>query len=318
AAVSYRAHAQRCYPSDAEAARIRARSKKLALRRDAATGLQHLRSEEREQLSVLRNGVSLVPVGSEHRADEIAAELHAAMPWLGAATEEVWHALRRSAQADDPGARIPPLLLAGPPGIGKSIWARRLGDLIGVPSIAIDASGETAGFAVAGSQRGWASSQPGRTVETIRRTLVGNPVIIVDEIEKAGRVTSDKGHSHNIADALLPLLEPATARRWSCPAYRVTFDMSWISWILISNSTAPLPEPLLSRCRIVRLGSPGPEHLIQFAWQEGRRRDLSELSIGAIEESIRRLIYVEEKISLRTVIRQLERAAFLEAKPMVH
>ncbi|WP_146010279.1 hypothetical protein, partial [Acidimangrovimonas sediminis] len=39
AAVRYRAHAQRCYPSDAEAARIRARSKKLALRRDAATGL---------------------------------------------------------------------------------------------------------------------------------------------------------------------------------------------------------------------------------------------------------------------------------------
>ncbi|WP_158243217.1 AAA family ATPase, partial [Acidimangrovimonas sediminis] len=123
-----------------------------------------------------------------------------------------------------------------------------------MPSIAIDASGETAGFAVAGSQRGWASSQPGRPVETIRQTLVGNPVIIVDEIEKAGRVTSDKGHSHNIADALLPLLEPATARRWTCPAYRVTFDMSWISWILISNSTAPLPEPLLSRCRILRLG----------------------------------------------------------------
>ncbi len=305
-------------PTPEQTKRIRDRSRKLAAMREAASGVQHLTSEERERLSVLRGGVTLVPVESEHRADEIAAELHASMPWMGPATEEVWYALRRSAKAGEPGVRIPPLLLGGPPGIGKSVWARRLGDILGVPSTSIDASGETAGFAVAGVQRGWTNSQPGRPLNLITSKLIGNPVIVVDEVEKAGKVTSSKGHSHGLAEALLSLLEPATARRWSCPLYRVVFDMSWISWILLSNSTAPLPEPLLSRCRVVRLAPPSLEHLIHFVWMEGRRRKLMTISLEAIEECVRRAMPKRGKISLRTIIRLLERAEFLESKPRLH
>lgn len=314
----YFARLTRSLPSEAEVRRIRERSRKLASRREAASGLKHLRTDERERLSVLRNEVTLVPIESEHRADELAADLHAAMPWMAPATEEVWQALRRSAKATEPGARIPPLLLDGPPGIGKTVWARRLGDLLGVPSAAIDASGENASFGVAGIQRGWSSSGPGRPVDTILRTLIGNPVMVVDEVEKAGRVMSDKGQSHGLAESLLPLLEPVTARRWSCPAFRVIFDMSWISWILLSNSTTPLPEPLLSRCRIIRLGAPSRDHLVQFAREEGRRRNLSDLSIETVEEVICRSVKEPGEISLRTVIRLLERAAFLEVRPILN
>ncbi len=305
----------RKYPSKEDLYRIQSRSNKLFERRRAASGLQHLNRQELDRLSVLRDGVRLVPVETEHRADELAAELHVAMPWMAAATEEVWMALRRSAAAGEPGARIPPLLLDGPPGIGKTVWARRLGELLGVPSDAIDASGEPASFSVTGLQKGWSGAAPGRPVELILRTLVGNPIVVVDEIEKTGQVHSNRGQSHSMTEGLLPLLEPASARRWSCPAFRVVFDMSWVSWILLSNSIAPLPEPLLSRVRIVRLEPPSLDHLIQFAWEEGRRRDLQTVSIEAVEEGIRRLVFDKGEISLRTVIRLLERAKFLERRP---
>lgn len=77
--------------------------------------------------------------------------------------------------------------------------------------------------------------------------------MIVDEVEKAGQACSTKGHAFGLAEALLPLLEPLTARRWSCPYYQVKFDMSWVIWVMTSNDCRLLPEPLLSRCPPIRL-----------------------------------------------------------------
>ncbi|WP_183154060.1 hypothetical protein [Paracoccus siganidrum] len=81
----------------------------------------------------------------------------------------------------------------------------------------IEATGENASFGVVGSQRGWGGSCPGRLIETVIQSCIANPVMVVDEIEKAGTPTSMKGLTFGLAEALLPLLEPMTARRWSCP-----------------------------------------------------------------------------------------------------
>jgi ATP-dependent Lon protease len=50
---------------------------------------------------------------------------------------------------------------------------------------------------------------------------------------------------------MLGLMEPGTARTWTCPYFRVTFDMSHISWVFTSNTLDTVPEPFLSRCQIV-------------------------------------------------------------------
>jgi ATP-dependent Lon protease len=57
----------------------------------------------------------------------------------------------------------------------------------------IEASGEQAAFGVVGAQRGWGSAFPGKPVQTIMQHLVGNPVLVVDEVEKAGAATSTSG-----------------------------------------------------------------------------------------------------------------------------
>ncbi|MEW2915017.1 hypothetical protein [Leisingera sp. JC11] len=98
----------------------------------------HLSREHRERLSVFRDGVRLVAIATEHQADELAAELHGEMPWMAPATEAVWHAMRRSVRDGWPGLRLPPILLDGPPGIGKSHWARRLGQMLTVPTAVVE------------------------------------------------------------------------------------------------------------------------------------------------------------------------------------
>lgn len=82
--------------TDADHAKIIRRAKRLHALREAACGLAHLRKEDRDRLAILRDGVDLVRLPTEHRADEIASALHADYPWLAPATEVVWQALRRS------------------------------------------------------------------------------------------------------------------------------------------------------------------------------------------------------------------------------
>lgn len=301
--------------SDDDEARIKRRVKRILECRKAASGLEHLKRDDRERLEVLKDGARLIAIRNEQHADELAAALHEDMPWMAAATEMVWHAMRRSVREGWPGLRVPPLLLDGPPGIGKSHWARRLGQLLFLPTAVIEATGENASFGIVGSQRGWGGSCPGRLIETILQNRVANPVMVVDEVEKAGTAVSTKGHAFGLAEALLPLLEPMTATRWSCPYYQVKFDMSWIIWVLTSNDFRLLPEPLLSRCPPIRLRHLTLAELQAFVRREGVKRDLSETSIEAICEILSHPSLQQHRPSLRVAGRMLGRAADLEQGP---
>ncbi len=102
---------------DDDESRVKRRVKRLMECRKAASGLEHLKRDDRERLEVLKDGARLIAIRNEHHADELAAALHEDMPWMAPATEMVWHAMRRSVREGWPGLRMPPLLLDGPPGI---------------------------------------------------------------------------------------------------------------------------------------------------------------------------------------------------------
>ncbi|RGP36552.1 AAA family ATPase [Pseudotabrizicola alkalilacus] len=156
----------------------------------------------------------------------------------------VWNAMRRSALAGEIGFRLEPLLLDGPPGIGKSSWARALARLLGVEGMVLDATGEQASFGITGLQKGWSGSIIGRPLDLIMRTQGANPIFVIDEIDKAATARSSKDASFGLAEALLPFLEKSSAASWNCPALRLPFDMSWIDWVLTSNDMNVLPDPL--------------------------------------------------------------------------
>lgn len=291
--------------------RIEGWAKTISQRHGLAKGFSHLKTADKERLELLRGGVRLAAVSSEHRADELAAALHAEFPWMAQANEAVWNGMRNSVRRGDPGLRLPPMLLDGPPGIGKSAWARHLGGLLGTATAAIEATNENASFGLVGSQRSWSTAAPGRMINTILMHQVGNPVIIVDEVEKAGRAHSTKGVGYGLAEGLLPLLEPVSARAWSCPYYEVKFDLGFIIWILTSNDCSLLPEPLLSRCPPIRLRALTREDLAGFARRQAKRQGLTDPSTHAIIEALQRISRTGQ-ISLRTVLRMVERGAALE------
>ena len=277
--------------------------------------LGQLKPEDRKRLEVLRDGLEIVAIHSDHRADEIAAELHADFPWLAPATEVIWHGLRRSVELGDPGVRIPPLLLDGSAGIGKSHFARKLAKLIGVPFMVVEATNEHASFGIVGSQKSWGNAAPGRLINFILSERVANPIVIIDELEKAGDARSNKGHSFSLTEALLPMLEPLSSARWSCPYFEVPFDMRWVGWVMTTNNYRLLPDTLLSRCPPIRLTTPTIEHLKVFSRRQGIDRNLGEASIGAICDALDRAGARGYLPDLRVVIRMLDRAQWMERRP---
>lgn len=298
-------------------ARITARAKCLASKRERAQGTAHLSREDRARLDPRHAEMEVIVAPSVHWADEIAASLHAQMPWMAPATEAAWHDLRSAAQRGMP-IKIGPMMLDGPPGIGKSVWARSLADLLKLPVVKIDAAAGGAGFELAGVERGWGTALPGRPVELLLDRRIANPIFIVDEICKAKAGTSTKGMAFSLTDTMLGLLEPATAKTWTCPYFRVAFDMSHISWIFTSNTLENVPEVLRSRCKIVEIPDITEDVLRDFAQRRGTEMGLSAASLDAIATALTKACRIPgRRQSLRDVIRMLSLAEALEGRPPV-
>lgn len=298
--------------------RIRTWAERIAAYHARNSSLAHLSKEDLARVEQLGRGATVAGIATTDKADELAASLHADFPWMAEATTIVWNAMRRSALAGEIGFRLEPLVLDGPPGIGKSSWARALARLLGVEGMVLDATGEQASFGITGLQKGWSGSTVGRPLDLILRTQGANPIFVIDEIDKAGAARSSKDASFGLAEALLPFLEKSSAASWNCPTLRLPFDMSWIAWVLTSNNMNVLPDSLINRCTVVRLQDLTLAQLQAFADREGRRRGLQEMSIDAVKHALASAIKQGMAPNLRTVTRRLDHALVLESRPRWH
>ncbi|MEL6464377.1 MAG: hypothetical protein AAFQ58_05350 [Pseudomonadota bacterium] len=80
--------------TDKDMRRIKRRAMRILERVHSSTGMYHLTEDNRARLTPLRGGLPVNQLATEHEADEIAAALHEEMPWMGPATEVVWHGRR--------------------------------------------------------------------------------------------------------------------------------------------------------------------------------------------------------------------------------
>lgn len=240
----------------ADTRKIKRRASKIhAARTRGIPELKHISDTEKAQLLLASRGVELRGIVSSGRSDEVMAEVHARMPWMTKVSTHIMHRARAQAKRGRP-FHLSPLLLISPPGLGKSTIGPLVAEGFGVPCATIDVGSSGGGiFSLAGAERGWSSAHPGLVVRTILEHQVANPLVIIDEIDKAtGSVGTTSGRTiPGPQEALLAMIEPETARRWRCPYFGIEFDLRQVSWILTANSINEISPALLSRCTVIEL-----------------------------------------------------------------
>jgi hypothetical protein len=155
-----------------------------------------------------------------------------------------------------PYAVLRPTVLVGPPGAGKSRLSARVAYHLGLGLWRVDGTHDS-GAAIGGLDRRWSSTEPCHPLMAMARHGVANPMMLIDELEKAATRT-DYGR---LWDALLPMLEPETAKHYADPAFQTEVDLSCISWLATANTVHGLPGPLLDRLRVIEMPAPEARHL---------------------------------------------------------
>jgi adenylate kinase family enzyme len=186
----------------------------------------------------------------------IRRKLHAEYPHATVAVDLLLRDLR-----EDKPVTLKPVLLVGGPGAGKSRLVRRLGELLRLYVYRFDGASSHDGM-FGGMSKGWSSSQPSAPARAVEQAKHANPIVMIDEIDKAAQDSSRNG---SLANSLLPFLDPETARRFRDPSLDAELDLSRVTVIATANDDTHLPAPLKDRFRIIRVPDPTLAHLPALA-----------------------------------------------------
>ncbi|MGK7871537.1 AAA family ATPase [Falsiroseomonas sp. E2-1-a20] len=216
-------------------------------------------AEDVERAVVDQCRVLLSPVAALQPPEpaQVAAALGQAFPWMDQAARPLLHELALARLGEAAVCRLPALLLVGQPGVGKSRLCRAVAEGCGLPPVRLSAPDSSFVTELAGNGRGWRGARPCAPVRAIATTGVRNPVLILDDLDRAP--TDDRYGS--AAGVLLAMLEPETARCYLDPCLSAPVDISAVNWIATANSLAGLPDALLSRLLIVKVAPPPADAL---------------------------------------------------------
>ena len=155
------------------------------------------------------------------------------------------------AVAGNEAVQFTPMLLLGEPGLGKTYFAKKLAQALATGFEFVSMSSLTAGWVLTGASSQWHNARPGKVAQTLIEGDYANPVLVLDEVDKAG------GDSrYDPMGALYTLLERDTASHFKDEFIDVGMDASHILWVATANDESTIPEPILNRMNVYAIERP--------------------------------------------------------------
>ncbi|HEY5580157.1 MAG TPA: AAA family ATPase [Rhodoferax sp.] len=156
--------------------------------------------------------------------------------------------------------KLPPILLNGDPGVGKTFFTQALSTALRVPMRRHSFDSAVTESGLTGSDRTWANTSYGLVFEMVCLGDAANPIVLIDELDKASQT-----HNRNPIAPLHTLLEPITSDRVLDISVGLTFDASFVTWIATANNPSRIPAPIRSRFVEFDIQLPMGEHALKVA-----------------------------------------------------
>lgn len=142
---------------------------------------------------------------------------------------------------------FPPMLVDGPPGVGKTQVFKSIAKALNVPLLEVNMAGLEGRFELVGGHRTYKGAEPGILFKSLFNCDIANPILLLDEAELG---------KQSLYQPLYSFVENQT---FQDHFLELDFDVSAVNIVFITNDKTLLPDALRSRLMEFDVSAPSKQ-----------------------------------------------------------